>query len=182
MAALATALQRSPGDPGSVKVSGFEAFEGVRRRQQIRLRKEALLVVEDFGHHPTAVKETLCSLMNRFPDHALWVCFEPRSNTATMPVFEREWIDALSVSRRCWIAPVHRANLIPDERRLNTARIAATLANKHGVDASAYTALDEMESRLYAALDAETDPKLVVFFTNGSFGGLIDRSVERYSK
>lgn len=182
MAALATALQRNPGDPGSVKVGGFEAFEGIRRRQQIRLRKESLLVVEDFGHHPTAVKETLHSLRNRFPDRALWVCFEPRSNTATMPVFEREWIEALSLSHRCWIAPVYRATLIPDERRLNTARIAATLANNHGVDASAYTALDEMESVLYAGLDAEKNPKLLVFFTNGSFGGLIDRSVARFSK
>ena len=180
MAALATALQRNPQDPGSVEVSGFEAFEGVRRRQQIRLKRESLLVIEDFGHHPTAVKETLRSLKNRFPDHALWACFEPRSNTATMPVFEREWIASLSLSNRCWIGPVHRANLIPHERRLDTARVAESLVRDHGVGASAHTVLDDMESNLYARLDADSTPKLVVFFTNGSFGGLIDRVVARY--
>src|SRR5215475_3644555 len=65
-------------------------FEGVARRQEIRGEVRGVKVIDDFGHHPTAIAQTLTALRRRYPKHRLWAIFEPRSNTTRRAVFQNE--------------------------------------------------------------------------------------------
>ena len=87
--------------------TGLEAFRGVKRRQELRLAGGPVTVIEDFGHHPTALAETLRSFRARFPATRLTAVFEPRSNTARTRVLQPAFIEALE--------PTHCLRL-PDER------------------------------------------------------------------
>src|SRR5204863_9967587 len=63
-------------------------FEGVARRQEIRGEVGGVKVIDDFGHHPTAIAQTLTALRHRYPKHRLWAIFEPRSNTTRRAIFQ----------------------------------------------------------------------------------------------
>jgi len=73
-------------------------FEGVARRQEIRGRSPRVKVIDDFGHHPTAIAQTLTALRRRYPKHRLWAIFEPRSNTTRRAVFQHELPKALKIA------------------------------------------------------------------------------------
>src|SRR5258707_7350424 len=76
----------------------LRTFQGVARRQEIRGEVNVIKVIDDFGHHPTAIKETLNALRRRFPAHRLWAIFEPRSNTTRRAVFQQQLPDALAIA------------------------------------------------------------------------------------
>src|SRR4051812_21534526 len=72
--------------------SAFDTFKGIKRRMEVRGVSGGVTVVDDFGHHPTAIRETLRALRVRFPTQRLWAIFEPRSNTTRRNVFQQELV------------------------------------------------------------------------------------------
>src|SRR5258705_11174652 len=70
---------------------GFASFAGVKRRQEIRGKVNDVLVIDDFAHHPTAVRETIVAIRQRYPDRRLWAAFEPRSNTSRRNITPAEY-------------------------------------------------------------------------------------------
>ena len=84
----------------SAIVNGLASFEGVKRRQQIRGVVRGVTVVDDFAHHPTAVRETLNALRLAWPDNRLVVVFEPRTNSSRRAVFQQDYAGVFGVSRR----------------------------------------------------------------------------------
>ncbi len=179
MAALAAGLALYPNDPMRISLSSVAYFSGVKRRQEVLFTDETVTVIEDFGHHPTAIGQTLDYLKSRYQDKHLVACFEPRSNTSKRNIFQDEFADAFSNADRVLIGPLHRASLIPERERLDTLHLAKIL-EKRGVSAVAFEGNPALLETLLAYLQSEVKQSYVVcFFTNGSFDGIVKELVSR---
>src|SRR5690606_3427250 len=102
-------------------------FRGVKRRQEVLLSTSALTVIEDFGHHPTALAETLHSFRARYPGATLTAVFEPRSNTARSKVLEAGFMKALALADDVYLGAVNRAAKVGTGDRFDTAAVAEHL-------------------------------------------------------
>ncbi len=181
MAALAAGLALYPDEPTRIDLSPVRRFSGVKRRQEILFADERTTVFEDFGHHPTAIGQTLAYLRSRYRRNELIACFEPRSNTSKRSIFQVEFADALGIADRVLIGPVHRAAQIPEKERLNTAHLAGVLEGR-GVSADAFDENRGLLERLLHQLRLdEGESRVVCFFTNGSFDGIMKELVAALS-
>ena len=177
MAFLSTVLSQAQepdlDDPfSSAALPDFSACQGVKRRQEILVDKESLVVLSDFGHHPTAIEGTLESLRARWPGRRIVACFEPRSNTAVTNVFQDRFADALSLADEALLGAVHRAEKIPADKRIDPRAMIKRI-EEAGKQGRAFAQNSELADFLETQLDDR--PTLVVFFSNGSFDGVIDR-------
>ncbi|HEX2225613.1 MAG TPA: Mur ligase family protein, partial [Candidatus Binatia bacterium] len=108
-------------------LEGFATFRGVKRRQEIKGEQRDILVIDDFAHHPTAVKETIDAVRLAYPGRRLWALFEPRSNTSRRSIFEREFAEALSHADRVVVSEIYQAEKIALAQRLSVARVIAEI-------------------------------------------------------
>jgi UDP-N-acetylmuramate: L-alanyl-gamma-D-glutamyl-meso-diaminopimelate ligase len=131
-----------------------------------------LVVLSDFGHHPTAIEGTLESLRARWPGRRIVACFEPRSNTAVTNVFQDRFADALSLADMALLGAVHRAEKIPQDKRINPEAMIKRIEDA-GKQGRSFAQNRELADYLENQLGDE--PSLLVFFSNGSFDGVIDR-------
>ena len=173
MAATAAGLALDPANPRSLPLGSLATFRGVKRRQETLLHTADLTVIEDFGHHPTALAETLRSFRNRFPGATLCAAFEPRSNTARTKVLETAFQEALGLADEVYLGPVNRSDKLAAGERFDAAGVAAVLAGR-GLVAEAFGDNRALLQALLARTQpAGGPPRVVVFFTNGSFDGII---------
>jgi len=173
MAALAAGLARDPANPTALKLDALTRFRGVKRRQEIVFAKPPLTVIEDFGHHPTALAETLHSFRARFPGAALTAVFEPRSNTARTKVLEAGFMRALALADEVYLGPVNRADKLGIGDRFDVLAVAQHL---QALGLEAHTAPTNallLEKLLERTRLVRPTQRVVVFFTNGSFDGII---------
>ena len=178
MAATAAALAINPEAPSTLSLAPLARFRGVKRRQEVLVNTPALTVIEDFGHHPTALAETLKSFRNRFPGAVLTAVFEPRSNTARTNTLQAGFMAALALADEVYLGAVNRADKLKADERFDTEAVITHLES-HGVRAaSAPTNAELLEKLKVATLSAggagaQVKARLVVFFSNGSFDGII---------
>ena len=97
-------------------LASFRASHG---RQEVRGEARGVKVIDDFGHHPTAISQTLMALRHRYAGHRLWAVFEPRSNTTRRAVFQEELPEALKLADGVFIAQVAGLDQIAEVERLN---------------------------------------------------------------
>jgi UDP-N-acetylmuramate: L-alanyl-gamma-D-glutamyl-meso-diaminopimelate ligase len=175
MAATAAALAVSPEKPTAFSVDALERFRGVKRRQELLVNAPGLKVIEDFGHHPTALAETLQSFRARFKGAVLTAVFEPRSNTARTKTLQAGFTRALAMADEVYLGAVNRAEKLGANERFDGDAVVQQL-EAQGVDAHA----PESNAALLDALTRSTLPvkagakeRVVIFFTNGSFDGII---------
>ena len=143
---------------------GFKSFLGVKRRLEVRVEKNGLVLIDDFAHHPTAVHETLKAVRQKYPEHKIIAIFEPRSATSSGKVFTANYIQALSSADQVILAPVGR-NLAEDQK-LPTKKIALEI-NNLGKKASAH---DNYEDFKQEFLHVEPN-SVLLFMSNGDLGG-----------
>lgn len=174
MAATAAALVICPGDPRRLDLAALGRFRGVKRRQQVLVDRPGLVVIEDFGHHPTAVDVTLQSLRARYPAAELIAAFEPRSNTARTRVMQDGFVRALARADVVFLGAVSRAEKLAAAERFDREGVVTALASR-GV--TTHTAADNaaLGEQMIARAGAGSRAKVIVFFTNGSFDGIIGR-------
>jgi len=164
-----------PNLPGLLKVDALARFRGVKRRQEILFSVPGLTVIEDFGHHPTALAETLRAFRARFPDATLTAVFEPRSNTARTNTLQADFARALVLADEVYLGAVNRAEKLAADERFDTEVVAGQLGRK-GVRAQAFADNQVLLAKLWSdALGVSEHPRVVVFFTNGSFDGIISK-------
>lgn len=183
-AAMAINAQRLIGLQGQAPdaTAALAGYKGVKRRQELHLNTPELVVLEDFGHHPTAIRETLISLRARYPDARLTVCFEPRSNTACTAQFQGDFTNALAHADACYLAPVFRADRYAEDNRLDTTAMANDLTAR-GTCSGAFSSFDDLVNELIEATENKRDkPRVVVVFSNGSFGGKLPTYVSQFSE
>jgi UDP-N-acetylmuramate: L-alanyl-gamma-D-glutamyl-meso-diaminopimelate ligase len=175
MAATASGLALGDDPPRAISLGALARFRGVRRRQEVLVSLPGLTVIEDFGHHPTALAETLRSLRARFPGAVLTAVFEPRSNTARVRTLQMGFARALAQADEVYLGAVSRAEALREDERFDAEAVAGNL-EAQGVRAWQFGRNGDLHDALAAdTLPARGSPRVVIFFTNGSFDGIIGR-------
>lgn len=165
-AGLQAALQ-----PGTIR-EALASFKGVKRRQEVRgTTARGITVIDDFGHHPTAIREAIAGLRHRYPERRLWAVFEPRSNTTRRNVFQQDLPDALSLADAVCVSAVPDPEKFAPDQRLDPERVMADIRGRdipafYEADANAIVARLGIEAR---------DGDVVVVFSNGGFDGIHDK-------
>ncbi len=167
-ATAAAALAAGQGVPAEAIMAGLASFKSVKRRLEVRAEVAGVTVIEDFAHHPTAIRETLRALRAAYPKRRLWAVLEPRSNTLRRNVFERELVDSLALADEVVLASVFKSEAIPEAERLEPEQVIAALRAR-GVAAVMCTDAD--------AIVAEVAPRMrtgdvVAILSNGGFGDI----------
>jgi UDP-N-acetylmuramate: L-alanyl-gamma-D-glutamyl-meso-diaminopimelate ligase len=169
LAALVVAQGR--GIRSEIVGQALETFQSVRRRMDVKGEVGGILVVDDFAHHPTAVRATIEAARLRWPGRRLWAILEPRSNSMRRRVFQDALPPALALGDRVLLASVHRAGQLSDEQRLDPETVAAAV-RALGKDARVLPGADAIAELL--AVDARPGDLLLVM-SNGSFDGLCEK-------
>jgi UDP-N-acetylmuramate: L-alanyl-gamma-D-glutamyl-meso-diaminopimelate ligase len=151
-------------------------FEGVRKRMEIKGEARGVLVVEDFAHHPTAIRVTLQAARTRWPGRKIWAAMEPRSNTMRRKIFQDVLPEALMIADAVLIGPVNRAQLLGEQERLSPEQIADSLLER-GRPAKAFESADEIAEYL---ADHAKSGDVVMVLSNGSFDGLSGKLLEKF--
>ena len=151
--------------------SAFDSFTGIKRRMEVRGESQGITVVDDFGHHPTAIAETLKALRVKFPGRRLWAVFEPRSNTTRRNVFQNELVSALSLADAIVIAQIARLDQIKPEERLDPEQLMKGLLATG--KPAAY--LPDVKSIVTHVLAERRAGDVVCVFSNGGFGGIHEK-------
>jgi UDP-N-acetylmuramate: L-alanyl-gamma-D-glutamyl-meso-diaminopimelate ligase len=128
-------------------------------------------VVDDFAHHPTAVRATIEAARARWKGRRLWAILEPRSNSMRRKVFEQTLPVALALADRVVLAGVFRAQQLGDENRMEPEAVAESV-RELGKSAQVLPSADAIADHL--AAEAEPGDVLLVM-SNGSFDGLCEK-------
>ena len=151
------------------------SFLGVKRRQEVCGIAYGVTVVDDFAHHPTAIRETLGALKGRYGPGKLIAAFEPRSATSRRSVFQHDFVDALAIADEVVLAPLYAPEKVPTNERLDVERLAADL---RGMDVPArMVAGAEATAEHLSKRAAPGDT--VVIMSSGDYGGLHDLLLSR---
>ena len=172
------ALARERGVPWEVLQEGVKNFQGVKRRMEIVGTVKDVTVIDDFAHHPTAVRETIKALRCKFPERRMVVAFEPRSNTTRRKIFQKEFVEAFRGANRVLFAPVARADELPATERLDPEGLSESLMNA-GIESYALSSLDFLLE--YLIRNAEMDD-VIVLMSNGNFGGLHQTLLDKLNR
>ncbi len=158
--------------------SAFDSFKGVKRRMELRGIAGGVTVLDDFGHHPTAIRETLRALRIKYPTQKVWAIFEPRTNTTRRNVFQAELASAFADADAVVIAQVARLELLAPEERLDPALLIQNLITA-GKDA-AY--LSDADAIVTHVANRAQGGEVVCVFSNGGFGGIHGKLLERLGR
>ena len=174
-AAMAATAARFYDVPSPKIRAALKSFSGIARRQEVRGEARGVTVIDDFGHHPTAIGQTLHALRHRYPRHRIWAIFEPRSNTTRRAVFQQQLPDALKVADGVFIAQVARLEQIPQEERLKPEAVVDAIAAA-GRPAFYEKNADAIVDRIVPMLRRND---IVAVFSNGGFDNIHEKLLAR---
>jgi UDP-N-acetylmuramate: L-alanyl-gamma-D-glutamyl-meso-diaminopimelate ligase len=158
--------------------AAFDTFKGIRRRMEIRGIAAGVTVVDDFGHHPTAIRETLKALRLKYPRERIWAVFEPRSNTTRRNVFQTELVAAFADADAVVVSEVARLEQLAAHERLNPMKLIQDLTES-GKSASYLPDVDSIVSHMAGHAEGGD---VVCVFSNGGFGGIHGKLLERLAR
>ena len=145
--------------------AGLASFRGIRRRQELFATAGGVALLDDFAHHPTAVRETLAATRLRFGIRRLWAVFEPRTNTTRRDVFQEDYGEAFRDADRVLLAPVDLPDKAPEGERMDIDAVATRVGER----ARTMPSVDAIVRTL--ASECEPDD-VVLLMSNGAFGGI----------
>jgi UDP-N-acetylmuramate: L-alanyl-gamma-D-glutamyl-meso-diaminopimelate ligase len=170
-ATAATALAAGQGVSTAAIVEALATFKSVKRRLEVRARVNGVTIIDDFAHHPTAIRETLRALRESYPGRRLWAVLEPRSNTLRRNVFECDLVESLALADRAVLAAVFRSESIPVEERLHPEHVVAAL-NARGIPASVFADADAIVTALVPEF---REGDVIAILSNGGFGNIYQK-------
>jgi UDP-N-acetylmuramate: L-alanyl-gamma-D-glutamyl-meso-diaminopimelate ligase len=170
-ATAAAALAAGQGIEKDAIAAAIASFKSVKRRLEVRAVERGVTVIDDFAHHPTAIRETLRALRSAYPQSRLWAVLEPRSNTLRRNVFERELVDALALADEIVLAGVFKQESIPEDERLHPEAVVRALAAQGH---RALLAKDVGEIVAHVAAGARAGD-VVAILSNGGFDGIYEK-------
>lgn len=174
-AAMAICVARFAGLSDNDIRAALLEFRGVKRRQTERGQVHGITIIDDFGHHPTAIRETLRGLRQKYPQSRLWALFEPRSNTSRRNTLQGELIEALKEADGSIIAAVNMPEKVPAGQLLDVDAVAAAVSAS-GRPSYHERNVDAIIERL-KPLAKEGD--VVIVFSNGGFEGIHGKLMDR---
>jgi UDP-N-acetylmuramate: L-alanyl-gamma-D-glutamyl-meso-diaminopimelate ligase len=176
MAAIAVASGR--GISAEDLAKALATFRSVKRRMDVKGEVRGVLVVDDFAHHPTAVRATIEAARARWPGRRLWAILEPRSNSMRRKVFEETLPVALALADRVVLGAVFRAQQLGDDNRLEPEAVAESV-RELGKSARVFPSADAIADQLSS--EAEPGDVLLVM-SNGSFDGLCEKLLAKLAQ
>ena len=150
-------------------------FQSVKRRMDVKGEVNNILVVDDFAHHPTAIRATIEAARLRWPTRRLWAILEPRSNSMRRRVFQDTLPQSLALGDQVILGSVHRATQLSDDQRLDPESIAGAVHHL-GKEARVFPSADAIAE--FLAAEARPNDLLLVM-SNGSFDGLCEKLLKR---
>jgi UDP-N-acetylmuramate: L-alanyl-gamma-D-glutamyl-meso-diaminopimelate ligase len=170
-ATAAAALAFGQGVGKASIIAALATFKSVKRRLEVRAEIGGVTIIDDFAHHPTAIRETLRALRSVYPQARLWAVLEPRSNTLRRKVLAADLIESLRLADRVILAGVYQQQLIPDAERLHPEEIVRAL-NAAGTPAELCADGNAILNRVAPQL-APGD--VVAILSNGGFDGIYEK-------
>ena len=170
-ATAAAALAFGCGVTKEAITEAIKTFKSVKRRLEVRAEIGGVTVIEDFAHHPTAIRETLRALRAVYPNARLWAILEPRSNTLRRKVLEADLVASLRLADRVVLAGVYQQQRIPDAERLHPEDVVHAL-NDQGTPAELLENADAIVEGVASELAAGD---VVAILSNGGFDGIYEK-------
>jgi UDP-N-acetylmuramate: L-alanyl-gamma-D-glutamyl-meso-diaminopimelate ligase len=170
-ATAAAALAAGQGVPTEAIVEALASFKSVKRRLEVRAVVDGVTIIDDFAHHPTAIRETLRALRESYPGRRLWAILEPRSNTLRRNVFELDLVESLALADSVVLAAVFKSESIPAAERLHPEHVVGAL-NKRGIPASLFADADEIVDAIAPQFRSGD---VVAILSNGGFGNIYQK-------
>ena len=172
-ATAAVALADSCGIPAETIAGALRGFLSVKRRLEVRAEIGGITVIDDFAHHPTAIRATLGALRTRYAGRRLWAILEPRSNTLRRNVFQQELVESLALADEVVIAGVFfkTTDALMPEERLDVDRAVAEL-NARGVAA---VQLPDVAGIVSSVVPRLVAGDVVAILSNGGFDGIYEK-------
>ena len=177
-ASMALCAAHTLGLPLDKLAAILPSFRGVRRRLEVRAEANGITLVDDFGHHPSALRESIAALRAKYPGRRLWALFEPRSNTTRRGIFQNELAQSLSAADGVYITEIARKEQIDPQMRLDPKKIADDI-RKAGRESFYLPGPEEIIKDILPRLKSGD---VVAIFTNGSFGGLVGKLAAELQK
>jgi UDP-N-acetylmuramate: L-alanyl-gamma-D-glutamyl-meso-diaminopimelate ligase len=151
--------------------AALSTFKSVKRRLEVRDVIRGVTIIDDFAHHPTAIRETLRALRSAYPDARLWAVLEPRSNTLRRKVLENELVESLRLADRVILAGVYQQQRIPDNERLHPDDVVDAL-NAAGTPAELHPDVNAIVDSI--APQAQSGD-VIAILSNGGFDGIYEK-------
>lgn len=156
---------------------GVRSFAGMKRRQEVIGQQRGVTLIDDFAHHPTAVRETLKAIRTRYPDQRILALFEPRSNTSRRKLFEQGYIQSFDAADFLYLK-------VPATRHNDTsvdfidAEKVVREVSARGTQASHHASSEELLNHVLPVLQTGD---VVLIMSNGSFDGIHKKLLEALS-
>ncbi|BBO72600.1 UDP-N-acetylmuramate:L-alanyl-gamma-D-glutamyl-me so-diaminopimelate ligase [Desulfosarcina widdelii] len=160
--------------PPHVIAEALERFAGVKRRQEILGEKSGIIVIDDFAHHPTAVRETLGAIREHFSKNRLIAVFEPRTHSSMRKVFQQEYAFVFDPADRICIRKPSMLGKVPEGERLSSRQLVEDL-KKRGKDAVHF---EDTEGIIYDLAASSTRGDVILIMSNGGFDNIHERLLE----
>ena len=158
--------------------SAFDTFKGIKRRMEVRGIAGGVTVIDDFGHHPTAIRETLRALRIKYPQQKVWAIFEPRTNSTRRNVFQDELALAFAEADAVVVSEVARLEQLAVGERLNPEKLMQDLKTS-GKNAAYLPDVDSIVTHVSKNIQGGD---IVCVFSNGGFGGIHGKLLERFGR
>ena len=170
-ATAAAALACDRGVSKETIAAALKSFKSVKRRLEVRAEIGGVTVIEDFAHHPTAIREALRALRAVYPQARLWAVLEPRSNTLRRKVLESDLIASLRLADRVVLAGVYQQQRVPDAERLHPEDVVQKL-KELGTDAEL---LPDADAIVRGIVPRVAPGDVVAILSNGGFDGIYEK-------
>jgi UDP-N-acetylmuramate: L-alanyl-gamma-D-glutamyl-meso-diaminopimelate ligase len=158
--------------------SALQSFEGVKRRQEVLGEPGGVLVIEDFAHHPTAVRETIKGVQNKYKGRKVFAVFEPRSATSRRKVFQKDYVEAFLPADEIVLARAFDQSKIDEENRFSSEELVADLKAQNK-NAECFDSADQIVADL--KMKAKRGD-LILIMSNGGFDGIYGKLLSALAK
>lgn len=173
VAAAAMAIQL--GIPAEDVCRSFEGFEGVKRRQEVVGKKNGVVVLDDFAHHPTAIGLTIEGVKEAYPKSRVWAVFEPRSATSRRNVFQEIFPPSFATADEVVIAKPYATDSIPPDERLDPEKLVADIERT----GTAAHYIPEVEGIVDFIAQNNRSKDVILIMSSSGFSGIHQKLLDR---
>ncbi|MBP7846149.1 MAG: UDP-N-acetylmuramate:L-alanyl-gamma-D-glutamyl-meso-diaminopimelate ligase, partial [Candidatus Pacebacteria bacterium] len=154
---------------------GVKNFKGMKRRQEVVGDTNGILLIDDFAHHPTAVRETLFGIKQKYSRRRIVALFEPRSNSSRKKVFEKDYIESFDNADLVFIKiPPFREGDVPED--FMDAKFVAEKVSEKGVPMKVAENVENLVEIVWSEIK---EGDVVIMMSNGAFDGLKDKLLDK---
>ncbi len=161
-------------DPEKIR-EGLATFKSVKRRMQVRGEINGVTVIDDFAHHPTAVRETLDAISQKYAGRRVIAIFEPRSWSSRKKVFQHEYEQAFDAAHRVVLTPIFESFKLQADDQFSPQQVISVLREK-GIPADVIDGADAIIEQIVPEL---REGDVVAIMSNGGFGGIHEKLLTR---